>query len=212
MFLPIRREKRLPRVLTSAPIVPSLTPVRGLNVRTHTELTRPDKRSPLDIEAHTFLLDRVDGACLDAIINYPVPEYYYEVRDQMGRGGNTMRQGSFLVGSAGILPPARRDCISRLADDRVRMENVSTAVIFAAVGDVLKVSVRSTSHAVDAAELAQSIFGKHPLAGGHTASAGATVPLGVFSLTSLDGDLKKEAWEVYSKVIMAKIMHICGDK
>ena len=180
-------------------------------VKTDTHDLMSENVTNVDFEAYQYLVRYVDRDDLVPIINYQLPAYYFEIRRRLEKEENRQIQGAFFVGGVGFLSAARRDSLPMLADERVRMEGITTAIIFALVEDCLEASVRSNNAAIDVNSFCQNIFGKEFAGGKHGAGA-AKIPLGVLAVDSLTEDIKEESWNIYRQIIMTKIIRVCESK
>ena len=177
-------------------------------VKTDTHDLMSETVTNIDFDSYQYLVKYVDRDDLVPIINYQLPAYYFEIRRRLEREENRQIQGAFFVGGVGFLSAARRDSLPMLADERVRMEGITTAIIFALVEDSLEASVRSNNAALDVNSFCQNIFGKEFAGGKHGAGA-AKIPLGVLAVDNLAEDFKEEAWNIYRRIIMIKIIRVC---
>jgi nanoRNase/pAp phosphatase (c-di-AMP/oligoRNAs hydrolase) len=88
-------------------------------------------------------------------------------------------RASSLVSGVGIIN--ERDALPQAADYLMRLEGVSTVLVFGIVEDELEISARSKDSRVNLDSVMRESFGDVGSAGGHQNMAGAQVPLGVFS-------------------------------
>lgn len=177
-------------------------------IKTDTNDLISENVTTLDFEAYQHLAKYAKRERLASIINYQYPAYYFEVRSRLTENDNNKIQDSFFIGGVGFISQARRDCLPMLADERVRMEGISTSIVFAVVGNHLEASVRSTNPAIDVNKLCKDIFGEE-FGGGKWGCGAAKIPLGVLSITDLPNELKDKAWETYRDIVMQRTLHYC---
>jgi len=184
-----------------------------LGVRVDTAELISETTTDRDFEAFKFLTNFVNRKKLASIIDFPIPSYFFELERELNREdaeGNCTNQksdGSCFVGCIGIISPAKRDSIPMLADKVVRLEGIETSVIFGIVGDKVVASIRSQNSSLDVNAFAQSVFGKE-YGGGKLGSAGASVPLGIFSVSGLPDEIKGMLWDSIRETIFYKVLHI----
>lgn len=177
-------------------------------VKTDTLDLMSENVTDLDFHAYQHLVKYVSRSELEPIINYQLPAYYFDIRRVLEEEGNSITRGSFFVAGVGIITAARRDCLPMLADERVRMEGISTAIIFAVVDDCVEASIRSSNPAVDVNSFCKKVFGRD-YAGGKLGAGAAKIPMGILAIDSLPVELKDEAWGTYRKIIMTKVLRVC---
>ena len=182
-------------------------------IRIDTQDLVAESTTERDFEAFKALSNVINRKKLSNIIDYPLPIYFFELEkelnkvDQDGKSINQKTDGSCLVGCIGIIAPSRKDALPMLADKTVRMEGIETAVIFGVVGDNVVASIRSHNASLDVHSFAQTVFGKDH-AGGKIGSAGASVPLGILSMTDSPDSIKKIIWECVREKLFHKIIHV----
>ena len=62
-----------------------------------------------------------------------MPRYSFDKRLILHKEGNSFESDGVFVGGVGYIPEGQRDVISLLSEEYVRMDSISTAVIFAIV-------------------------------------------------------------------------------
>lgn len=160
-----------------------------------------------DYAATRNLLDHIDRGILNLLVNYPIPQYYFDIEKVLNQEGNSQVAASTFVGCIDIISPAKRDALPMVADKMVRLEGIETSIVFALIGDHIEASVRSQNPSLDVSVFFQKIFGKE-YSGGKLGAGAARVPLGIMGPQSLPDDVKMELWEVQKKVIFHKILHV----
>ena len=178
-------------------------------IKTDTGDLISDSATDLDFSAYQDLALIVKENNMSDITNYKYPAYFFEVRSRLDEENNSIIKDSFFVGGIEFISPARRDCLPMLADERVRMEGVSTSIVFAVIGDNLEASIRSSNPAVDVNKLCKDVFGE-AYAGGRIGAGGARVPLGILSSSIMSDEDRKTIWPAYRSIILHKILHYCG--
>lgn len=178
-------------------------------IKTDTGDLMSENTTDLDFAAYQDLATTVKENNISDIINYKYPAYFFEVRSRLDEEGNSIIKDSFFIGGIEFISQVRRDCLPMLADERVRMEGISTSIVFAVIGDNLEVSVRSHNPAVDVNKLCKDIFGEN-YGGGRIGAGAARVNLGILSSNTMNDEEKKSVWPAYRSIIMHKILHYCG--
>jgi nanoRNase/pAp phosphatase (c-di-AMP/oligoRNAs hydrolase) len=86
-----------------------------------------------------------------------------------------------LISTAGVI--GNRDAIPQACEYLLKLEGVSTTFVFAIVNENIIINARTKDVRMNVADVMKRAFGDLGSTGGHPTSAGATVPLGVFSGT-----------------------------
>lgn len=130
---------------------------------------------PEDLAATVYLAEHADLRLIQRFESPPMPGSTAEV---MARAilDRELFSGHLLACAGEIRD---REALARAAEFLVRLEGVSVAVVFGLMKDKVYLSARSSDPSVDTGRLLHAAFGKAGSAGGHAASAGAQVPLGV---------------------------------
>jgi len=179
-----------------------------VGIKTDTSDLVSENVTNLDFQASQNLMGFVNRTSLSAIIDYPIPPYYFELRSQLDQGNNSKSEGGVFVGGIGYLSPVKRDALPMMADERARVEGIETAFVFGIVGDCIHVCVRSDGVSVDVNSLCQKIFGKQ-YAGGKMGSGSAKIPLDFLTINpSTPDDIKEKMWDAIKALVMDKIFHI----
>lgn len=85
---------------------------------------------------------------------------------------------SFLISFAGFTND--RDALPQAADFLLKLEGVSTVVVYGIVKDMVYVSARNKDVRINIGEVLKKAFQDVGSAGGHAHAAGAQIPLGIF--------------------------------
>ncbi len=86
-----------------------------------------------------------------------------------------------LISTGGVIN--NRDAIPQACEYLLKLEGVSTTFVFAIVNENIIINARTKDVRMNVADVMKRAFGDLGSTGGHPTSAGATVPLGVFSGT-----------------------------
>lgn len=158
----------------------------------------------LDFKAYKSLLPLADFQKVQLIINFPKAKYYYDLLSRAVKEGTTVN--TTFIASVGLISEGKRDALPDIADDIVRMEGISTSVIFGIIDDRISVSVRSEDVALDVNAFCKRVFGDE-FSGGKYGAGGASIPLGFMS--GLTGD-PVEVKDKLVEAIKSKIVHLVG--
>ncbi len=165
----------------------------GIRVDTH-EFKK--NATPSDLEAAAFLYPLVDHDILSQI---ETPSMSTETLDIMGYAiQNRQVLGSYLISNVG--PIRDRDALPQAADYLLNLEGVTTTIIFGLTEESIHISGRSKDVRVNIGEIMREAFGEEH-GGGHSTSAGAQIPLGVFSGTKDKQTLMRLAEEAIVKML-----------
>jgi len=179
-----------------------------MGIKTDTSDLLTENTTQLDFEAYAELTKKSNRKHLGQIINYKLPAYYFDLKSRLEDSENVFNENSFYIGCLGQISISGRDSIPMFADERLRMEGITTSIIFGFVDDMLVASLRTFNASMDAHVSMQKIFGKE-YAGGKQGAAAAKVPLGVLSLGTLPTELSEKACCQYRDVIFNKIREVC---
>jgi len=182
------------RVIATAMIMGIKTDTRDLLSETCTQL---------DGDAYMFLRDFADMSKLDSIINYPLPKYLYDLENDAIKEENCVEINDTYVAYLGVLSANRRDTLPHIADKMMRMQGVTTSIIFAIVEDDIQGCVRSTDVSLDVDAFVKKIFGKN--AGGKYGAGAGKIPLDFFALTSQNDEIKETISLAVKQTVIAKI-------
>jgi nanoRNase/pAp phosphatase (c-di-AMP/oligoRNAs hydrolase) len=178
-----------------------------VGIKTDTYDLVSENVTDLDFTAYRHLIEHVNRRHLSAIINYPIPAYYFELRSQLDRENQYRIDNGVFVGGVGFISASKRDTLPMMAEERSRAEGIQTAIIFAIVEDHLEVSVRSAGVSVDVNALCQKIFGKQ-YAGGKMGAGAAKIPMGFFSIVDATEDTQTKMWESAKDFMIEKIFAV----
>jgi len=184
-----------------------------IGIKTDTNDLLSDNTVDKDYNASIGLLPYVDKKKLQAILEYPLPAYFYELEYELQNDINNKIEGSCWVGSVGVIAKAKRDALPIIADKMLRREGIETSVVLAIVGDYLDASVRSTNASLNVDQFCKKVFDKKH-SGGKLGSGGTQSPLGVCSL-EVDGkplpdEIRNKMWSGIKEGLFYKILHIAS--
>lgn len=113
--------------------------------------------SDRDRHAYGYATTATNAVEFAQLIEYPFPESHYE---NLGKAlQRRKRVGSKLITHIGKTPPENTDDISSIADYLLRMEGISLVVIWAIIGDDVRISARSTDLSTPLDEFMREKFG-----------------------------------------------------
>jgi nanoRNase/pAp phosphatase (c-di-AMP/oligoRNAs hydrolase) len=179
-----------------------------MGIKTDTSDLVSENITDLDFQAYRDLLDHVNQRHLSAIISYPIPPHFFELRSNLDQEENVKSDGGVFVGGVGYISSTKRDALPALAEERARVEGIETAFVFGIVGENIEVSVRSVGLSVDVNALCQKLFGKQ-YAGGKMGAGAAKIPLGFMALDpNVPVEVRDKVWEAVKERIIDKIFHV----
>ncbi len=150
-----------------------------------------------DMAAATFLSSFADMDLLEKIETPPVA---METVDVLGRAiRNRELYGSTLISCVEFIRD--RDTLPQAADFLLRLEGVTTAIVFGIVDDVIHLSGRTTDVRVNLGDLLEKAFGKQN-AGGHAKMAAGQIKLGIFGNVDEKEALLRLAEDAVSKQVL----------
>lgn len=131
----------------------------------------------MEYDASKFLHRYADTDLLQQMTE---PAFTPETLDTIGEAiVERETRASSLVSGVGVI--TERDALPQAADYLMRLEGVSTVLVFGVVEDQIDISARSKDSRVNLDQVMRDAFSDVGSAGGHRDMAGAQVPLGVFS-------------------------------
>ena len=176
-----------------------------IGIKTDTNDLLSENTADMDHLAYQKLAKCADMSKISAILNYPLPKYLFDIESQALDEENSKQINAALVSYIGIISAIKRDCLPILSDKFIRMEGITTAVVFSIIGDNIEVSVRSKDVTLDVDAFCKKVFGRE-FAGGKYGSGGAKIPLGFFSISQQQKEeIKEKIAETIKSIIMAKI-------
>jgi len=175
-----------------------------LGIKTDTNDLLSENTVELDNRAYQCLAKVADISKISAIMNYPLPKYFFELETEASRKENTVQINASWVSFVGIISATKRDSLPMLADKFVRMEGISTSIVFAIVEDEIHASIRSDDVSLDVDAFCRKIFGKE-YAGGKYGAGGARIPLKFFGVSNQEEEVKEHIAQAVKAIIVSKI-------
>ena len=159
----------------------------------------------LDFEAYSVLHKYCDVAKVKNVLAYPIPRYFLEAEAEAIKDENTTIINTTYICCVGYLSASRRDILAQLSDKYVRLEGISTAIVFAVVEGNLEGCCRSSDVSLNLHEFTQKIFGKE-YSGGKMSKSAGKVPLGFLSVDDhTSEDIKNKILEAVKVKILSII-------
>ncbi len=180
-------------------IVPSkiLATALFFGIKSETDEFKRNTRTA-DFLASAYLYPFVDHELIEKIEG---PAISTETLDILGTAiKNRQVYSSFLLSFAGFIND--RDALPQAADFLLRLEGISTAVVFGVIKDTVYISARNKDVRIHMGEVLRRAFGDVGSAGGHAHAAGAQIPLGIFGDTSEKELLAKLITEAIKKRLL----------
>ena len=199
-FLDIR-----PEVNSSAAILSEY--LRTLNISVTPELATAlfygiyidtkkfSKLSHVDLKAIEFLAGKVNYELLDKIEH---PDISTETAEILAKAIINRRiYKNVVISNVGFI--TNRDAIAESADFLLRLEGITTVLVFGIVDDRIEISARTRDVRVNVGAVLREAFGDIGTAGGHSQSGGARIPLGIFKLAKDRSSLLRLAEEAITE-------------
>ncbi|NOZ83172.1 MAG: bifunctional oligoribonuclease/PAP phosphatase NrnA, partial [Euryarchaeota archaeon] len=144
-----------------------------------------------DLRAVAVLYPKADH---DLLMKIETPVMSAETLDVLSEAiRNRKIRGSFLLTNVGFIRD--RDTLPQAADHLLRLEGISTVLVYGIGGDVIHISGRNRDIRINLGEVMQKAFGNIGSAGGHATAAAAKIPLGLFGGVKDKASLLKLAEE-----------------
>ncbi len=138
-----------------------------------------------DFKRNTRTADFYAAAYLYPFVDYEMiekmegPAISTETLDVLGTAiKNRQIYSSFLISFAGFIND--RDALPQAADFLLRLEGISTVLVFGVIKDTVYLSARNKDVRINIGEVLRRAFGDVGSAGGHAHAAGGQIPLGIF--------------------------------
>lgn len=181
-----------------------------LGIKTDTNDLLTENLKNIDFNAYQELLPLCSLQKINAVVNYPLPKYLYELENDAVKEENCRIVGSTYISGIGILTEAKKDALPILADKLLRMEGIDTSVIFCVIGNELRVSVRSQQMTRDLNDFCQKLWGNK--GGGKFGAGGASVPLEYFRLRGRTEEIKNKIYTVVKEIVFFDVgKEVSGD-
>lgn len=132
--------------------------------------------TPADLNAVAVLYPRANH---DLLAKIQTPLMSSETLDTLGAAIKNRRiVGSHLISNVGFIRD--RDTLPQAADYILRLEGISTVLVYGIAKDVVHLSARNRDIRINLGEAMQAAFGDIGQAGGHSTAAAGKIPLGLF--------------------------------
>ncbi|RLI80636.1 potassium transporter TrkA [Archaeoglobales archaeon] len=177
-------------------IVPSRTLATALffGIKSETDEFKRNTRTS-DFTAAAFLYPFVDHEMIEKMEG---PAISTETLDVLGMAiKNRQVYSSFLITFAGFIND--RDSLPQAADFLLRLEGISTVLVFGILKDMVYLSARNRDVRINIGEVLKRAFGDVGSAGGHAHAAGGQIPLGIFGEVTDRESLSKLITEAIKK-------------
>ncbi|MET1123951.1 MAG: DHH family phosphoesterase [Archaeoglobaceae archaeon] len=181
-------------------IVPSKTLATALfyGIKSETNDFKKNTRTS-DFQAAAFLYPFVDHEMIEKIEG---PAMSTETLDVLGTAiRNREIHSSLLISFAGFIND--RDALPQAADFLLKLEGISTVVVFGIMKNHVYISARNKDVRVNIGEVLRRAFSDVGSAGGHAHAAGAQIPLGLFGEVKDKETLAKLVTEAIKKRILS---------
>ncbi|AEH25361.1 DHH family phosphoesterase [Pyrococcus yayanosii] len=136
------------------------------------------KLSRVDLKAIEFLAGNVDYDLLNKI---EFPDISTETAEILARAIMNRRiYKNVVISNVGFI--TNRDAIAEAADFLLRLEGITTVLVFGIVDDRIEISARTRDVRVNIGKVLKEAFGDIGSGGGHAQAGGARINLGIFKL------------------------------
>lgn len=153
------------------------------------------KLSHVDLKAIEFLAEKVDYELLDKIEH---PDISTETAEILAKAIMNRRiYKNVVISNVGFI--TNRDAIAESADFLLRLEGITTVLVFGIVDDRIEISARTRDVRVNIGAVLREAFGDIGSGGGHAQSGGARIPLGIFKLAKDKSSLLRLAEEAITE-------------
>ncbi|MCD6559366.1 MAG: NAD-binding protein [Palaeococcus sp.] len=144
----------------------------------YTDTKKFSRLSRMELEAVEFLANRINYELLEKIEN---PDISTEAAEILAKAVlNRRAYKNVLISNVGFI--TNRDAVPQAADFLLRLEGVSTVLVFGIVDDRIEISARTRDVRVNIGQALKEAFGDIGSAGGHAQMGGARISLGIFKL------------------------------
>jgi|Deesub1362A_J573_1020465.scaffolds.fasta_scaffold00016_180 nanoRNase/pAp phosphatase (c-di-AMP/oligoRNAs hydrolase) len=132
--------------------------------------------TPADLNSVALLYPKADH---DLLAKIETPLMSTETLDVLGQAIiNKKIYGSYLLSNVGFIRD--RDTLPQAADYLLKLEGISTVLVYGIGKDVIHISARNRDIRINLGEVMQKAFGDIGQAGGHATAAAAKISLGLF--------------------------------
>jgi nanoRNase/pAp phosphatase (c-di-AMP/oligoRNAs hydrolase) len=207
-FLDIRPEVKssaaiLTEYIKSLDITPSENLATALCYGIYTDTKKFSKLSHVDLKAIEFLAGRVNHEILDRIEH---PDISTETAEILARAIlNRKPYKNIVISNVGFI--RNRDALAESADFLLRLEGITTVLVFGIVDDYIEMSARTRDVRVNIGAVMKEAFGDIGSGGGHATMGGARIPLGLFKLAKDKNSLLRLAEEAITEKFL-EALHV----
>lgn len=175
------------------PLTPALATALFYGIYVDTK--KFSKLSPVDLKAIEFLAGKVDYEILDKIEH---PDISTETAEILARAIlNRRMYKNVVISNVGFIK--NRDALAEAADFLLRLEGITTVLVFGIVEDYIEMSARTRDVRVNIGKVMKEAFGEIGSGGGHARAGGARIPLGLFKLAKDKNSLLRLAEEAITE-------------
>ncbi len=161
----------------------------------YTDTKKFSQLSQVDLKALEFLAGKVNHELLERIEH---PDISTETAEILARAILNRRvYKNVIVSNVGFI--RNRDALAESADFLLRLEGISTVLVFGIVDDYIEMSARTRDVRVNIGAVMKEAFGEIGSGGGHATMGGARVPLGLFKLAKDKNSLLRLAEEAITE-------------
>ncbi len=166
--------------LKSLHIEPSETLATALFYGIYTDTKKFSKLGRVDLNAIEFIAGKVDYDLIEKIEH---PDISKETANILAKAIiNRKEYGNIVISNVEFVDS--RDALAEAADFLLRLEGVSTVLIFGIVGDNVEISARTRDVRVNIGAIINEAFAGVGSGGGHPRMAGARIPLGIMNIVN----------------------------
>ncbi|MBO8174575.1 MAG: NAD-binding protein [Thermococcus sp.] len=167
----------------------------GLFYGIYVDTKKFSKLSHVDLKAIEFLAEKVNYELLDKIEH---PDISTETAEILARAIlNRKIYKNVVISNVGFI--TNRDAIAESADFLLRLEGITTVLVFGIVDDRIEISARTRDVRVNIGKVLKEAFGEIGSGGGHAQSGGARISLGIFKLAKDKNSLLRLAEEAITE-------------
>jgi nanoRNase/pAp phosphatase (c-di-AMP/oligoRNAs hydrolase) len=163
-----------------------------------------------EFKRNTSAVDLTSAAFLhafaeqDLLAQIESPSMSPETMDVLGEAIRSRHiEGTYLISDVGFIHD--RDTLPQAADHLLKLEGISTVLVFGMTEERIHISARSKDIRVNIGDVIARAFGDIGSAGGHQRSAAAQIPLGIFMGIKDKATLLKLADEAISRRFLAAV-------
>jgi len=132
--------------------------------------------SAADLTSAAFLHEIAEQ---DLLAQIETPSMSAETMDVLGEAiRNKKIEGSYLLSTVGFVHD--RDTLPQAADHLLKLEGISTVLVFGMTEDRIHISARTKDIRINIGDIISRAFGDIGSAGGHQRTAAAQIQLGIF--------------------------------